>query len=317
MIIVTGGLGFIGSHVVERLYNKGEEVIIVDKKKIDEKTLTELRNNPAFDQERIIYGDLRERRFVESLINKYEPTLIYHLAALASHRLSIEDPYSYVEQNTVTLLNILEAVRTSRSKPKIIFSSSSSIYGNSPPPLKEDMNPSPSGPYALSKYFGEQLCRLYHELYGVPCVILRYFNVVGERCRGNIVLKIFVDNILEGKPIVVNGRWIDSKFQPATRDFTYVGDIAEGTVLAGQLDRQFEVINLGAGRPTSVLELAERVIEETGMNRTEIKYAQLSPHEALHSYSDNSKAREILKWEPKTDIKTIVKKYIEWRLKNS
>lgn len=318
MIIVTGGLGFIGSHVVERLHNKGEEeIIVVDKKKINEKILNELRGSPAFSEQRIIYGDLVNKQFITDLINKYEPSTIYHLAALASHRLSIEDPYTYIEQNTITLLNILEAARTARVKPRIVFSSSSSVYGNSPPPLREDMKPNPSGPYALSKYFGEQLCKLYYELYGVSCIVLRYFNVVGERCRGNIVLKIFVDNVLDGKPLIVNGRWIDGRFQPATRDFTYVGDIADGTILAGQLDRKFEVINLGAGRPTSVLELAERVLEEMGENKSEIKYAELSPHEALHSYSDNSKARKLLGWEPKVDIKTIVKKYIEWRLKNS
>lgn len=316
MVIVTGGLGFIGSHVAERLVERGEEVIIVDKKKEDEALLRELRQIPAFEEARILYGDLRDRRFVEGLINKYEPTTIYHLAALASHRLSIEDPYTYIEQNTTTLLNVLEAARKSRTKPRIVFSSSSSIYGNTPPPLREEMEPRPSGPYALSKYFGEQLCRLYHELYDVGCIVLRYFNVVGERCRGNIVLKIFVDNVLEGKPLVVNGRWIDGKFHPATRDFTYVGDIADGTILAGQLKSSYEVINLGAGRPTSVLELAERVIEEMGKDRSRIEYASLSPHEALHSYSDNSKARRLLNWEPRVDLKTIVKRYVEWRLKN-
>lgn len=316
MALVTGGLGFIGSHVVEKLVEKGEEVVIVDKKKMNDPLLRELRQIPAFEEARIEYGDLRDRQFVERLINKHEPETIYHLAALASHRLSIEDPYSYIEHNTITLLNILEAVRNSKSTAKIVFSSSSSIYGNTPPPLSEDMEPKPSGPYALSKYFGEQLCRLYHDLYRVECIVLRYFNVVGERCRGNIVLKIFVDNILEGKPLVVNGRWIDGKFYPATRDFTYVGDIADGTVLAGQLKSSFEIINLGAGRPTSVLELAERVIEELGKNKSKIEYAELSPHEALHSYSDNSKARKILNWEPRVDVKTIVKRYIEWRLKN-
>jgi len=239
LVIVTGGLGFIGSHVAERLVERGEEVIIVDKKKEDEALLRELRQIPAFEEARILYGDLRDRRFVEGLINKYEPTTIYHLAALASHRLSIEDPYTYIEQNTTTLLNVLEAARKSRTKPRIVFSSSSSIYGNTPPPLREEMEPRPSGPYALSKYFGEQLCRLYHELYDVGCIVLRYFNVVGERCRGNIVLKIFVDNVLEGKPLVVNGRWIDGKFHPATRDFTYVGDIADGTILAGQLKSSY------------------------------------------------------------------------------
>jgi nucleoside-diphosphate-sugar epimerase len=316
LVIVTGGLGFIGSHVAERLVERGEEVIIVDKKKEDEALIRELRQIPAFEEARIVYGDLRDKSFVEELINKYEPTTIYHLAALASHRLSIEDPYTYIEQNTTTLLNVLEAARKSRVKPRIVFSSSSSIYGNTPPPLREEMEPRPSGPYALSKYFGEQICRLYHELYDVECIVLRYFNVIGERCRGNIVLKIFVDNILEGKPLVVNGRWIDGKFYPATRDFTYVGDIADGTILAGQLKSSFEVINLGAGRPTSVLELAERVIEEMGRERSRIEYASLSPHEALHSYSDNSKARRLLNWEPRVDLRTIVKRYVEWRLKN-
>lgn len=317
MELVTGGLGFIGSHAAEMLIQKGIEVVIIDKKKTQDSFSSELRSSPLFDNAKIVYGDLRERQFVEKVINEYEPSTIYHLAALASHRLSIEDPHLYIEQNTITLLNILEAVRNSNTNPKIIFSSSSSIYGNTPPPLNENTQPNPAGPYALSKYFGERLCRLYNELYGVNTIILRYFNVVGERCRGNIVLKIFVDNVIEGKPLLVNGRWIDGRFEPATRDFTYVGDVAEGTILAGQLKSKFDIINLGAGRPTSVLELAKTVIEEIGNNKTEILFAELAPHEALHSYSDNTKARKILNWEPKTNIRSIVKKYIEWRLKSS
>lgn len=132
--------------------------------------------------------------------------LMYHLAAISSHRLSIREPYSYLENSCMSLLNLLEAARIVKPPSKIIFTSSSSVYSDHEPPLREGLEPRPRGPYALSKFFGEKLCKLYVDLYGLNCSIIRYFNVVGERCRGNIVFKIFAEKIFAGEPIDINGR---------------------------------------------------------------------------------------------------------------
>ncbi|MEM0454347.1 MAG: NAD-dependent epimerase/dehydratase family protein, partial [Nitrososphaerota archaeon] len=163
--------------------------------------------------------------------------------------------------NVRTTLNVLEAARTTEPSPRVVFASSSSVYGDHQPPLREEMPPRPKGPYALSKWIGEELCKEYVRSYGLEVVTVRYFNVVGERCRSNIVFKVFADRIASGQPVDVNGRTVDGVFRPAERDFTYVGDVVEGTILAAERGRPGEIYNLGRGEPQSVLRLAELMME--------------------------------------------------------
>ena len=251
---------------------------------------------------------------VKALLSGEDIEVIYHLAAIASHRLSVNNPYQYLMTNYLGLLNILEAARTCEPSPKIIYASSSSVYGDSDPPLKEDMEPKPKGPYALSKFFGEKICALYHEQYGLECPIVRYFNVVGERCRKNIVLRIFAERIVRDQPVEVYGRWLDGVFKPAERDFTYVKDAVEGTILVGEKAGGCEIFNLGFGRPVSVLKIAELLMSEFN-KKVEVIKKELKPHESLISYSSNEKARRVLGWSPKVDIVEIVRRYVKWFLR--
>jgi nucleoside-diphosphate-sugar epimerase len=311
LLLVTGAFGFIGSHLVERLLDDGEEVVAVGVAPPAEDNLKHLTAHRNAHLMRVAVLDLADLNSFRRLLRSFQPSTIYHLAALASHRLSHRDPHPYLHNNLNTVLTVLEAARTTEPTPKIVFTSSSSVYGDNQPPLREDMTPRPRGPYALSKLMGEQLCHLYSDEYGLQCPIIRYFNVVGERCRGNIVFKIFADRIARGEPVEVNGRYVDGVFKPAERDFTYVKDAVEGTILVGVKGVGSEIYNIGFGRPVSVAKVAELLMTSMG-RRVKIVEKELQLHETLVSYSDNRKARENLGWQPKTDLEEMVKRYAEW-----
>jgi UDP-glucose 4-epimerase len=297
--------------LVERLLDDGEEVVAVGVAPPAEDNLRHLTAHRNVHLMRVAVLDLADLNSFKRLLRSFQPSTIYHLAALASHRLSHRDPHPYLHNNLNTVLTVLEAARTTEPTPRIVFTSSSSLYGDNQPPLREDMTPRPRGPYALSKLMGEQLCRLYSEEYGLQCPIIRYFNVVGERCRGNIVFKIFADRIARGEPVEVNGRYVDGVFKPAERDFTYVRDAVEGTILVGVKGVGSEIYNIGFGRPVSVARVAELLMADMG-RRVKVVEKELQPHETLVSYSDNRKARENLGWQPKTDLEEMVKRYAEW-----
>jgi nucleoside-diphosphate-sugar epimerase len=309
--LVTGAFGFIGSHLVEKLLNIGEEVVGLSNPRPPEDNYRYIVRSPNSKNLKIAYVDLRDFEATLQLLKNFEFEKIYHLAAIASHRLSINEPYQYLDNNYRALLSILESARIIEPTPKIIFTSSSSVYGDHQPPLREDLQPKPKGPYALSKFFGEKLCELYAETYGLDCPIIRYFNIVGERCRGNIVFKIFAENISSERPVEVYGRWIDGEFKPAERDFTYVGDAVEGTIAVGEKAEGAEIFNIGFGRPVSVLKVAELMMEAFN-RKVEVNFRELKPHESLISYCDNTRARNILGWRPKTDLEEMIQRYVKW-----
>lgn len=310
MILVTGAFGFIGSHLVEYLLDSGEDVVAAGLAPPAEDNLKHLTKHANSQRMRIAVFDLADLNSLKRVLKTFQPSVIYHLAALASHRLSRGDPYPYLHNNLNTVLTVLEAARTVEPTPRIVFTSSSSVYGDNKPPLREEMQPRPRGPYAQSKLLGEQLCKLYSEEYGLTCPIIRYFNVVGERCRGNIVFKIFAENIVHGMSVEVYGRHVDGVFKPAERDFTYVRDAVEGTVLIGAKGAGSEVYNIGYGRPVSILQVAVLMMEKFG-KKVGVVERELQPHETLISYSDNSKARQ-LGWRPRVDIEEMVERYVRW-----
>ncbi len=314
MNIVTGAFGFVGSHLVEYLLDKDEEVVALSHPAPPENNYKYLRSHPRAGKLNVVLTDIRSLDALKMVFKNLQPSVVYHLAAIASHRLSLDEPHLYLENNILTVLNVLEAARMTEPQPRVVFSSSSSVYGDNSPPLREDMQPRPKGPYALSKSIGETLCMHYHNTYGVDCVVVRYFNVVGERCRANIVFRIFADRITRGEPVEVYGRYVDGTFRPASRDFTYVKDVVEGTVLAADRGRGGEVYNIGYGRPVSVLKVVEYLVKYL-RREADVVYKELKPHETLESYCDNSKARGELGWSPRVDVEETVKRYAEWYLK--
>lgn len=297
MILVVGGLGYIGRRVVESLAALGEGVRILDK--------AEAGGSSPRGVE-IVRGDAAE--FSTVLDAMHGVRGVVNLAAYIDVNESLLHPQKYFQNNFTVHLNVLEAARRVGVE-KIVLASSAAVYGEAPPPLREDVEARPTNPYGLSKLCCELLSSAYYSGFGTDATILRYFNVLGE--GGRNVLKIFVENAMSGKPLVVRGRWIGGEFVPASRDFIYVGDVADATVKALSLKPGIYKLNIGCGRPVSVMDLAELVLRETGAE-VETLREELSPHEPLRSWADITNARQILRWMPRTSLESIVKRCVEW-----
>lgn len=297
MILVLGGLGYIGRRVVESLVSRGEIVRVLDKAEDGGLFLKGVE---------VVRGDAAEFSIVLDAMRGVRG--VVNLAAYIDVHESLLHPQKYLQNNFIVHLNALEAAKR-LGVEKVVLASSAAIYGDSPPPLREDAEARPTNPYGLSKLCCELLSLSYHRNYGVDATILRYFNVLGE--GGRNVLKIFVENALVGKPLIVRGRWIGGEFIPASRDFVYAGDVADATVKALSLEPGVYRLNIGSGRPASVRELAEIVLRETG-SRSEIVVEELSPHEPLRSWADMETTRQILGWMPRTSLESMVKRYVDW-----
>lgn len=276
--LLTGGAGFVASHVVDRLIRDGHKVYVVDN--LSNGSLDNI--NPQAD---FIVGDITHANLFETL-----PVVdfIFHLAALARVQPSIKDPVKWHDTNVNGTLNVLEFAR--QCKAKVIYSSTSSVYGNTDIlPTREDHPKNPLSPYALQKYIGEQYIELYSRLYGLDYTILRYFNVYGERQvpggAYSSVIGIFLDCKSKGKNLPIRNTGNQR------RDYTYVGDVADANILAMGWEK--DVYNIGAGHNYSVNEIAKVVGGET-----EFIGEVLEPFETL---ADNSKARAA-GWNPKGDV---------------
>ena len=306
--IVTGGGGFIGSHVVDRLLARGDEVVVIDDFSLGKKeNLAQHKKNKNLTvYKSSICSDL-------STIFKKEKNIaaIFHLAALPRVQFSIAHPWESHDANINGTLKLLMAAKEFGIR-RFVYSSSSSVYGNqSTMPLVETMFPRPLSPYALQKYSGEEYCRLFHSLYGLETVSLRYFNVYGPRQNPDGAysgqIPKFFSKLLKGEVPVINGDGTQ------TRDNTYVADVVEANILSAQLTPAFsspqggglegawgQAFNIGAGRNTSVNETTRLLLELT-KSRIQPTHgpAVIEPHDTL---ANTSKSKSILGWEPKTDF---------------
>ncbi|MDZ4205700.1 MAG: SDR family oxidoreductase [Patescibacteria group bacterium] len=293
-VVVTGGAGFIGSHVVDALVGKGYEVHVIDNLSGGKK---EYVNDKAILHEL----DIRNLENIRPVIAG--ATYVFHFAALPRVQYSIENPVETNEVNVTGTLNVLVAAKEGRVK-RVIYSASSSAYGNqSTMPLTEDMIAKPLSPYGLHKYIGELYCRVWSKVYGLPTVSLRYFNVYGPRFNPEgayaLVVGKFIKQKNEGKRLTITG---DGK---QTRDFTHVSDVVNANILAAESDKvgDGEVINIGAGKNQSINKIAELVGGEV-----EYVQARLEPKDTL---ADNSRALELLGWEPQVSIEEGIKELLK------
>jgi len=278
-VIVTGGCGFIGGHLVDGLVALGFDVHIVDIRKPD------FRNDGATYHNQ----DIRDTGGLLKLFKGV--TYVFHLAALPRVQYSIQNPQETNETNITGTLNVLEASRLCGVK-RVIYSTSSSVYGNQPIPFIETMGACPMSPYGLQKYVGEEYCRLWSLIYGLETVSLRYFNVYGPRYRADdsLVIGKFLLQKQEGKPLTITG---DGE---QTRDFTHVQDVVHANLLA-MLSigvGNGEVINIGAGNPVSINKLADIIGGEKQYIPERI--------EPRATHADNSLAYELLGWKPQITI---------------
>jgi UDP-glucose 4-epimerase len=293
--LVTGGAGFIGSHIVDMLLEEGHNVHVIDNFSTGKK---ENCNKNAYYHEYDIADIEKREKFIEIMNNV---DTVFHTAALARVQPSIKNPLKYELNNTIGLMNMLKTATDANVK-RFVYSASSSAYGNPLSlPSKESYEANPISPYAAQKYYGEICCKMFSEVYNIETVSLRYFNVYGERQHlgGSYatVIGIFIKQCIDNEPMTING---DGEQR---RDFTYVKDVAKANLLASQSKKigDGEIINIGSGINKSVNEIAEMI----GRNKIFVN-AVKEPREGL---ADRSKAKELLGWEPKIKIEDWIASY--------
>ena len=308
-VLITGGAGFIGSTLSERLLSLGVSVTAVDNfnpyynPQYKRENIQSLLNAPGYT---LAEGDIGDSGFLDHMLAKRKYAKVIHLAASVGVRNSLLHPEAYHRNNVVGTKILLEAAARHNVR-HCIFASSSSIYGNdSPTPFAEDnVVDSPLNPYAQSKKDAEKFCESYHQKYGVPMTIFRFFTVYGPKGRPDMSPYIFTDAILNGKPIKVYG---DGS---ARRDFTFVDDIVDGIIRGIQNPFQFEIFNLGSSTPIDVLSFIH-IIETLGKKRAQIELAPIIPSEMKHTYANCQKANQLLGYHPNVNIETGMEKFIRW-----
>jgi len=297
LIVVTGGAGFIGSHIAWELV-KDNDVIV-----IDNLYTGKAENVPP--GAKLVKADIRDYNAIAELVSNAD--YVFHEAAQVSVVESIRDPIFTEEVNVLGTLNIIRALLEGHGK--LIFASSASVYGDNPNlPLKETERPRPLSPYGVTKATVEEYLRVYHELYGLPVVALRYFNVFGPRQSANQyagVISIFINRALAGEPLVIFG---DGK---QTRDFIYVKDVVRANLLVAESKRaNGRVFNVATGKQTSILELAMKIIEITGTTSS-IIFDKPRPGDIRHSLADITEIKK-LGFEPEWSLEEGLKKTVEW-----
>ena len=295
-ILVTGGAGFIGSHLVDRLIKEDYEVVVIDNLSTGKKE----NLNPKADFHEIDICDFEK---IKPLFQDID--YVFHLAAIPRVPVSIEDPVGTSKANILGTVSVFKAASDNKIK-RVVFASSSSVYGNQKElPLRETMIPDPISPYALQKLVGEQLAKLFTNLYNIPIISLRYFNVYGPRTDldsdYSLVIGKFLKQKSQNKPLTIFG---DGE---QTRGFCYVDDVVEADIKAMKKEKLKggEVINIGSERSYSVNDLAKLIGKE-------IQYLAPRSGDVLHTKADITLAKNLLNWEPKTSFEDGIKKIKEW-----
>jgi UDP-glucose 4-epimerase len=301
-VLVTGGAGFIGSHLVKALVNKCA-VIVLDN--LCSGSLENLRKVTEGSGIKFVRGDVRDKKAVRDAIDGVDA--VVHLAALIDVEASVKNPFETHDVNVNGTLNVLkEAVRA--GVKRFVFASSTAVYGDvNPLPLKEEYPPHPISPYAASKAAAEDYCLAFNRCYGLGTVILRYFNVYGPR-QGNSaysgVIAKFLQNALKGEPLIVYG---DGE---QTRDFIYVDDVVKATVLALENEKAVrETFNVSSGKPTTINELVE-VVKEVARCDLKVIYEEPRKGDVRYNYGDPAKAEKILGFKAKTSLKKGIEKIL-------
>ncbi len=308
-LLVTGGAGFIGSHVCEALLERGDKVVCIDNfndyydPKQKEKNIFEYLKNPNF---KLYRKDICDFNSLKKIFEKENPQKIIHLAARAGVRASVKQPLLYYETNVKGTLNLLNLAKEYEIK-NFVFGSSSSVYGSrSKGPFSEqDRVDNPISPYAATKKAGEELCHCYHHLYNLSIICLRLFTVYGPRGRPDMAVRKFTTLINNKKEIAVYG---DGTSQ---RDYTYVADVVDGILKAADKNWKFEIINLGNNKPIKLNYLI-KLIGQNLFKKAKIRREKMQPGDVLITYADIDKANNLLHWKPKTGIEEGIQKFTKW-----
>ncbi|MWG34438.1 SDR family oxidoreductase [Halomarina oriensis] len=311
-ILVTGGAGFIGGHLAERFVIDGHDVVVLDNfdpfydTRIKAHTVERCRERAAGGDGsyRLVEGDVRDADVVAELVEEVD--YVYHQAAQAGVRPSVEDPRKYDDVNVDGTLNVLDAARDTGIE-RVVLASSSSVYGKPRYlPYDEDHPTTPVSPYGASKLAAERYACSYSEVYDLPAVALRYFTVYGPRMRPNMAISNFVSRCLDAESPVVYGDGTQ------TRDFTYVEDVVEANVtLLAEDAADGEAVNVGSTDNIEIRTLAEEIRDQLAPDLT-LEYEERHDADADHTHADISKANDLIGYEPTTTIREGVWKFTEW-----
>jgi len=306
-ILVTGGAGFIGSHLIIKLLKEGNNIVCVDNmNEYYDPELKKARLNQFKDKIKFYQIDIADKDALEAIFKENKIDKLCHMAAQAGVRYSLENPFVYAETNFVGTLNLFELAKRNNVN-HIVFASTSSIYGlNKEMPFTEDQRvDTPISIYSASKRGCELLAHVYHHLFGLDITCIRFFTVYGPFGRPDMALFKFTKNILEDKPIDVYNHG-DMK-----RDFTYVDDIVDGFALALKKPLGFEIINLGRGNSVKLMDYISIIEKEVG-KKAQINFMDMQPGDVKETSANISKAKKLLGFQPKVNIEEGVKRFVEW-----
>ncbi len=308
--IVTGGAGFIGSHLVDRLLADGAEILVVDNfdafypRAIKEANLAGAMTHPGC---RVAERDIRNGAESRELVEEFHPDVIVHLAARAGVRPSIEDPGLYADVNVTATARWMEAACRIEPRPRFVYASSSSVYGDRPDaPFREtDPVDHPISPYAATKKACELLAYTFHHLHGLPVTGLRFFTAYGPRNRPDLAIARFTRMIEHGEPVPMFGDGT------TRRDYTYVGDIVDGIVRAVDRCKSHHLYNLGHSDPVELRDLIAAIGSALGKEPI-IRRMPEQPGDVRQTFADISRARAELGYEPKTPMSEGLARFVAW-----
>jgi len=308
-VLVTGGAGFIGSHLLERLLGRGDEVVALDS--FDDYYNPDLKRQNlekclGSSRLRLVVGDIRDACCLQETFATCGPLdAVVHLAALAGVRASVERAQDYLSVNVLGTQQVLAAA-AAHGVGRVVFASSSTVYGQQDKPCREeDACGQPLSPYGASKVGAEALCHVYHRLFGLPIVCLRLFSVYGPRLRPDLAMYRFAEAIQEGRPLPLYGDGT------AQRDFTFVADVMDGLLAALEADVEFETINLGNTRPVSVRRLIELLEESLGQS-ARWDYQPPRAEDAMVTCADVTRAKRVLGYDPQVPFEAGVPVFAQW-----
>ncbi len=306
-VLVTGAAGFIGARTVEKLLEQKIDVIGIDNlNAYYDVRLKEERKNIIWKKGcQFIQMDIEDKYALKKLFKEHKFDVVFNLAARAGVRYSMENPDVYMTTNAQGTLNILESMREF-NVPKLVLASTSSLYAGQPMPFREDLPVNtPISPYAATKKAAEVMAYTYHYLYKIDVSVVRYFTVYGPAGRPDMSPYIFSDALLKGEEIPVFGDGSQS------RDFTYVDDIADGTILAAK-NVGYEIVNLGGGNNPFTLNQMIQMMEKISGKKAKVKFGKTVKGDMDVTWADISKAKSLLGWSPKVSFEDGLKRTLEW-----